>query len=186
MPDEVEIKFLVDDLHALEQKLTQIGFRQVTPSTHEMNTLFDFADRRLKNRGEILRIRKYGEQWKITHKAKSVNGRHKSRVETETSVKDGSALETIFLALGLTPSFRYEKFRAEWTDGHGHVVLDHTPVGDVAEIEGEPAWIDDTARKLGVSHERYLTSSYAELFRQWKERTRSSATNMTFQECGTR
>ena len=45
----------------------------------------------------------------------------------------------ILTALGFRPSFRYEKYRAEWTDGSGEVVIDRTPIGDLAEIAGTPS-----------------------------------------------
>ena len=35
------------------------------------------------------------------------------------------------------PVFVYEKFRAEWSDGQGHVVLDHTPIGDLGRDRGQ-------------------------------------------------
>ena len=60
-------------------------------------------------------------------------------------------MDLILRALGYAPSFRYEKFRAEWTDGKGQVVVDETPIGNFCEIEGAPRWIDATAKKLGVS-----------------------------------
>jgi len=47
-------------------------------------------------------------------------------------------MDLILRALGYAPSFRYEKFRAEWTDGKGQVVVDETPIGDFCEIEGSP------------------------------------------------
>ena len=84
------------------------------------------------------------------------------------------------VALGYVPSFRYEKFRAEWSNGKGHVVLDDTPIGFFGEIEGPPRWIDQTARHLGITRQEYITGSYAELFFAWKRRTRSRATEMTF------
>lgn len=184
MPNEVEIKFLVPDLAALEAKLRAAGFREQTPRTHEMNVLYDFPDRPLRMRGELLRIRKYGDEWKLTHKAKGDAGKHKSRVETETGLADGAALETIFRSLGLSESFRYEKFRCEWSDGKGHVVLDETPIGNVAEIEGPPEWIDSIAAKLGVAERDYITKSYAQLFQDWKQRTGSAAGQMTFAAVG--
>ena len=116
------------------------------PRTHEMNTLYDFPRQTLRNRGEVVRLRKYGNRWTVTHKSKGSSGKHKSRMETETQVQDGEALAHIFMALGLAPSFRYEKFRAEWSDGEGHVVLDETPIGNIAEFEGTPEWIDRTFR----------------------------------------
>jgi adenylate cyclase class 2 len=184
--NEVEIKFLVDDLNALTRKLRSAGFKLKTKRTHEMNTLYDTADFTLRNRGELLRIRKYGDEWKLTHKAKSGSetARHKKRVETETEIGDGKKLDAIVRALGFQPSFTYEKFRAEWTDGKGDVVVDETPIGNVAEIEGPARWIDRTARLLGISHEQYVTKNYATLFFEWKQRTGSPAQNMTFREVG--
>jgi adenylate cyclase, class 2 len=180
MADEVEIKFKIADLGDLEQNLKKAGFRLQTPRTHEMNTLYDFSGDKLRRKGELIRLRQYGCKWVLTHKAKAKAGRHKTRAETETTVEKGEAMAAILESLGLKPRFRYEKFRAEWSDGSGHVVVDETPVGNLGEIEGPAAWIDQTASKLGIGEEQYLTLSYAELFLEWKRRTRSSAQEMTF------
>jgi adenylate cyclase class 2 len=182
MPNEVEIKFAVPDLNAIRSRLKSKRFREVTPRTHEMNTLYDRPLRPLRRRGEVLRIRKFGDTWKLTHKAKGKDGRHKTRKETETKVEDGKRLEEVFASIGFKPAFRYEKFRSEWSDGKGHVVLDETPIGNFGEIEGPPRWIDAAAKSLGISHEQYITKSYAQLFEDWKRRTRSKAKNMTFAE----
>ena len=177
----MEIKFLVENIHALQRRLRANGFRLLTPRTHEMNTLYDTPEAALRERGELLRIRQYGKLWILTHKSKATSGRHKSRVETETGVADGGKLAAILRALGFAPSFRYEKFRSEWTDGNGHVVVDETPIGNVAEIEGPPRWIDATARKLGITPSQYITQNYARLFFPWKAQTGSPAEDMTFQ-----
>src|SRR6266404_8214406 len=121
---EVEIKFRVDDLKSLARKLRAAGFKVKTKRTHEMNVLYDFIDGRLRKRGDVLRIRQYGKKWTVTHKSKGTTGRHKTRTELETEVSDGEQLAAIFEAIGLKPTFRYEKFRAEWTDGNGDVVVD--------------------------------------------------------------
>jgi len=185
MPAETEIKFKIANVARLENKLKEIGFRVKTPSTLEVNTLYDLPSGELRAKAEVLRIRRYGETWKITHKTKGTMGRHKVRTESETKVADGKQMDAILRALGFTPTFVYEKFRAEWTDGRGDVVVDRTPIGDVAEIEGAPEWIDEVAMRLGISEQDYITKSYALLFLEWRERTKSSAKNMTFQECGT-
>lgn len=181
-PREVEVKFRVDDIAALEHKLRSARFKQVTPPTHELNTLYDLPGNVLRGRGEILRIRKYGDTWKLTHKSQGEAGPHKVRVERETSIADGDQLDGILRALGYTPIFVYEKFRAEWSDGKGHVVIDRTPIGDIAEIEGAPEWIDTTAHKLDVAPQRYITKSYGVLFDEWRQGARSKARNMTFAE----
>lgn len=179
-PKEVEIKFRVDDVHALTRRLRQLGFRLATPRTHEMNTLYDLPGHRLRGRGELLRLRKYGAAWTLTHKAKGKTGRHKTRIENETGVADGERMEAILLALGYRANFRYEKFRAEWNDGKGHVVVDEMPIGNFGEIEGPPRWIDQTAKLLELKRVDYITDTYAELFVVWKQRTRSRAEEMTF------
>jgi adenylate cyclase, class 2 len=177
---EVEIKFRVEDLKALAKQLRSSGFKIKTKRTHESNILFDFPDSKLRKRGEVLRIRQYGECWTVTHKSKGTAGRHKTRTELETKVADGQALAIIFDALGLRPSFRYEKFRTEWTDGKGLVVVDETPIGSIAEIEGNASWIDNAAKQLGVSKADYSTKSYADLFFEWKTLHKSNAREMTW------
>jgi hypothetical protein len=89
MAQEIEIKFRVADSRALTRKLRDAGFRLVTKRTHEMNTLYDLPGDVLRNRRELLRIRKYGAEWTMTHKSGTKRGRHSSRVELETQVGDG-------------------------------------------------------------------------------------------------
>jgi adenylate cyclase, class 2 len=180
MQREIEIKFRVADLRALARELRAAEFRLVTPRANEMNTLYDLPGDVLRTRRELLRLRKYASAWTLTHKSGGIKGRHSSRVELETGVADGKRMDAILRALGYAPTFRYEKFRAEWTDGKGNVVVDETPIGNFCEIEGPPRWIDTTAKTLGVTPADYITKNYATLFMDWKQETRSAAYEMTF------
>jgi|SRR5580692_4134125 adenylate cyclase class 2 len=180
MQREIEIKFRVADLRALNRKLRAAGFRLVTPRTHELNTLYDLPGGILRQRKQLLRLRKYGRIWTLTHKSGTTRGRHSNRVELETIVADGKKLDLILRALGYSPTFRYEKFRAEWSDGRGEVVVDETPIGNFCEVEGASRWIDATAKKLRVTPADYITKNYATLFSDWKQERKSSATEMTF------
>src|SRR5260370_7551919 len=83
MPREIEIKFRIENLTALTRALKQGGFKQITRSTHEMNSLYDLPGQKLRKRCELLRLRKYGETWVLTHKAKGKAGPHKRRVELD-------------------------------------------------------------------------------------------------------
>jgi adenylate cyclase class 2 len=182
---ETEIKFRVDDLAALADRLEFAGFRLETPRSFEANTLYDTPDRQMRARTEILRIRSYAGRWTLTHKCLPGAGvaaedRHKHRVETETSIAHGNALAEFFLSLGLVSAFRYEKWRTEWTDGEGHCVIDETPIGNYAELEGSPAWIDRAAQRLGIDPGDYITLSYGRLFEQWRIEHRSGAEDLTF------
>jgi len=110
--------------------------------------------------------------------------RHKHRLETETELSDGPALADVFLSIGLVPVFRYEKWRSEWSDGEGYCVVDETPLGIFAELEGKPDWIDRIAEALGLAPEECLTLSYGRLFDQWREQTGSTAQDLTFELVG--
>jgi len=184
MPIETEIKFRVDDVAELSQRLEAAGFRLQTPRAFESNVLYDTPDRQMRARTEILRIRGYAGRNLITQKRLPIDGpgedTHKHRIETETEVADGAAIEQIFFSLGLVAAFRYEKWRAEWSDGQGHCVVDETPIGNYAELEGSPEWIDRTAARLGIERAEYITLSYGRLFEQWRERHRSAAQDLTF------
>ena len=184
MPVETEIKFRVAGLAALAQRLQAAGFRIETPRAFESNVLYDTPDRQLRARTEILRIRSYAGRWTLTHKRLPDSGyeddRHKHRIETETSISDGDALAEVFLSLGLAAAFRYEKWRTEWTDGEGHCVVDETPIGNYAELEGSAQWIDRAALRLGIDPSEYLTLSYGRLFELWCEEHGSPAQDLTF------
>jgi adenylate cyclase, class 2 len=184
MPVETEIKFRVDDLDALSRQLQAVGFHLDTPRSFESNVLYDTADRRMRARTEILRIRNYAGRCLLTHKRLPDAGpgedRHKHRIETETEVSDGEALAQVFLSLGLVAAFCYEKWRTEWSDGEGHCVVDETPIGAFAELEGPAEWIDRAAERLGIDPARYITLSYGRLFEQWRVEHQSSAQDLTF------
>ncbi len=184
MTIETEIKFKVADVPGLAARLEAAGFTLETPRAFESNVLYDTPDRQMRARTEILRIRSYAGRWTVTHKRLPDDGpgedSHKHRVETEIEVADGRPMEEIFLSLGLVAAFRYEKWRTEWQDGEGHCVVDETPIGNYAELEGPAEWIDRAAARIGVDREEYITLSYGRLFDQWCEEQGSAATDMTF------
>ena len=172
MTIETEIKFRVDDLPALSRRLEESGFAVRTPRSFESNVLYDTPSRTMRARTEILRIRSYAGRWILTHKRLPDAGpgedKHKHRIETETEVSDGDALAQVFGSIGLVPAFRYEKWRTEWQDGEGHCVVDETPIGNFAELEGPDDWIDRSAARLGIEPSQYITHSYGRLFEQWR------------------
>jgi adenylate cyclase class 2 len=186
---EIELKFPVSDPQAFSRKVEALGFHLETARTFEHNTLYDTPDRSLRTLRQILRLRTYGSRCTLTHKRQpespGADTRYKTRIETETAVDDCAALAEIFHQLGYEPAFHYEKYRTEWSSAEtaGHLVLDETPIGTWAELEGEPVWIDAMMERLGVAMEDSTTASYGRLFTSWKEDTGSPAEHMTFEAC---
>jgi adenylate cyclase class 2 len=190
---EIELKFPVPDPEALQTRLPQLGFQLVTPPTFEHNTLYDTPNRDLRARRQILRLRQYGDIYTLTHKrlpdeqAPVDTTRYKIRIETETTLSDRDAMAEIFQQLGYAPAFTYEKYRTEWSHSAdtgitAHLVLDETPIGTYAELEGPTAWIDQTLVALQIDPATCLTDSYGKLFLDWKQSTDSPAENLTFAE----
>ncbi len=186
---EIELKFPVSDPLAFSRRVEALGFHLQTERTLEQNTLYDTPTRDLQARRQILRLRTYGSHCTVTHKRQpatpNADVHYKTRIETESGIDDCDALAEIFLQLGYVPVFHYEKFRTEWafSDTPGHLVLDETPIGTWAELEGDPAWIDAIMDRLGVAVEDSTTLSYGRLFLNWKETTGSPAQHMTFEAC---
>jgi adenylate cyclase class 2 len=188
---EIELKFPVPDPQSFQARLPNLGFRLITPRTYEHNTLFDTPFRDLRAKRQILRLREYGGVHTLTHKridesANSDISRYKIRIETETTVSDPHALAEVFAQLGYLPAFIYEKYRTEYsifdptTNATPHLVLDETPIGTYAELEGPTDWIDRTLVTLDVDPAACLTDSYGKLFLDWKQRTGSPADHLTF------
>ena len=189
---EIELKFPVADPQTLQAQLPHLGFHLITPRTYEHNTLYDTPTRDLRAKRQILRLREYGGIHTLTHKriddSNSDTSRYKFRIETETTVSDPHALAEIFAQLGYTPAFLYEKYRTEYsifdpaTNTTSHLVLDETPIGTYAELEGPTDWIDRTLAELNIDPATCLTDSYGKLFLDWKQRTSSPAEHLTFAE----
>lgn len=186
---ETELKFSIDDIAAFRSAVAKLALTLRTERSFEANTLYDTATRELRNKRQLLRLRHYNGICLLTHKRvdeeRSADERYKTRIETETTVEDGEAMAEVFAQLGYRPAFRYEKYRTEWDDlNGGHLVLDETPIGTWAELEGEPAWIEEMLGRLKVSPEQISTESYGALFLQWREKSGSPAENLTFEEVG--
>ncbi len=192
---EIELKFPVPDPQALQALLPLLGFHLETARTFEQNTLYDTPNRDLRARREILRIRQYGTLCTVTHKRLPAQQdpvdttRYKIRIETETVIAEREALAEIFRQIGYMPAFVYEKYRTEWScstgvngTSVGHLLIDETPIGNYAELEGPTEWIDQTLAALNIDPATCLTDSYGKLFLDWKQRTGSPAENLTFAE----
>ena len=166
---EVEVKIAITDPAAVSARLTELGFQVTSQRQFESNTIWDTSDQALRASGEIVRLRQYGTLQLLTYKGPAQSAKHKRREELESHLTSIEVAERIFTRLGLIPSFRYEKYRSEYgrPGAHGTVTLDETPIGHFMELEGEPAWIDQTALELGFPESKYLTGSYATLYLEY-------------------
>lgn len=164
--EESEVKVPCEDLAALRLQLIAAGATSKTPIHFESNDLFDDSEARFSGSGRMLRVRRAAGETILTYKgvARFQDGA-KIREERETKVGNPAELRAILAALGLSPTFRYEKRREEWKLGACVVALDHTPIGDFVEIEGDPGAIRRVLGSLRLDSSAALPYSYAKLYR---------------------
>ena len=167
LPREIEAKFRVADRAAFEGLLAARG-AVPGPLEEETNHLLDDAGGRLRAAGTALRVRRVGSEGTLTFKgpASVVRG-VKSRVELESAVSDPDAVLAVLLALGFSPWIRYEKRRTPWRfpdPALPLVVVDETPLGLFAEVEGEEAAVRELVAALGVPEGALLPGSYVMLW----------------------
>ena len=185
---ETEVKIELADVPEVRDRLLQLGFRIRMPRAFEDNWIFDYPDRSLARRRQLLRVRSFGDRAWITLKTPSRHStRYKIRQELETELGDAQVVRQLLRSLGFQPSFRYQKYRTvlEPDKPSGRkltVTLDETPIGDFLEIEGSARDILAVSAKLGYKPTDFIQDSYWQLFR--KRRPRSSGTSMIFRRRG--
>jgi adenylate cyclase class 2 len=182
-PEEIEVKIAAESATILRARLRENGFRIARPRVFERNITLDDEERSLRKRNLLLRVRVAGKLITCTWKGKeSVGGPHKRREEREFHVDNLEECLALFRGLGYAPSFRYEKYRTEFTrqGERGHALLDETPIGVFMELEGPVRWIDRTAKQLGFSRDDYIVLSYGRLYEQWCEAHGVESRNMSF------
>jgi adenylate cyclase class 2 len=127
--------------------------------------LFDDDRGSLRLEGRVLRLRRAAGRAVLTYKGPGVIEQGvKTREEREVTVSDADELQRILAALGLSPRFRFQKYRESYRQGGAEVVVDETPIGTFLEIEGSPEQIHAVAAALGYSRSDYVLESYPALF----------------------
>jgi adenylate cyclase class 2 len=179
---ETEVKFAVASSGDFRKRLRSLGFRILHKRVFERNTILDTAPLSLRPQGCLLRLREAGAKTTITFKGRASVGKVKSREEIEYTASDAESAFRVFAGMGFHPTFIYEKYRTEFArpGDIGIVTLDETPIGIYAELEGEEAWIDQTASALGFGEADYITASYGALYLRWCEEQALAPEHMRF------
>jgi adenylate cyclase class 2 len=181
---EVEAKFLVRDLPALEARLVALGAALTGERVLESNLRFDTPARELSAGSRALRLR-MDRVARLTYKGPARAGAEvNERQEIEFTVSDFGAARRLLKALGFEVSAMYEKYRTTYRLRELEIVLDELPYGYFVEIEGPGAGaIRRAADELGLRWETRSELSYLALF----ERLRANglkAIGLSFEELG--
>lgn len=208
--EEIEIKLSVPDVAAIRRRLKQLHAREIVPRTYELNTLYDTPHGDLRRRGQLIRVRiehpagtfgnkrpRYDLPATLTYKGPSLRSRRatkfnatakirkhfKVKEEAEVHLTEADEISRILRALGLHPSFHYEKFRTTFSLPRASglkIELDETPIGTYLELEGTVQGIDHAARLLGYDRNDYRKESYGALYLADCRRRRRKPAHMLF------
>ena len=165
-PIERELKFAQVDLDALRSRLLEVEAERLGPAIFEENWLVD-RNGELGDRMSILRVRaEEGRGAVVTFKGPaSFDGSTKVRTELELRVENAEKALALLTALGYSVERRYQKLREEWRLGTETICLDHTPIGDFVEFEGDRA--EAVAKRCGFDQAKALRKSYLMLYAEY-------------------
>ncbi len=179
-PIERELKFAGVDLEILRGRLLELDAERVAPPADEDNWLLDRKGE-LARAGAVLRVRQEGRGALVTFKGPaSFEGNTKLRTEIEFRLESAETALALFRALGYEGVRRYQKIREEWRLGAETICLDHTPIGDFVEFEGDKA--EAVAKRCGFDPATAVRKSYLMLYEDYVAEHPGAPPDMVFTE----
>jgi adenylate cyclase, class 2 len=180
---ETEVKFLLNDLPVLRERLVAVGAQLHKARVFERNVRFDTADSTLLSQDSLLRLRQ-DTAVRLTLKTPPATAEQSQQVkvmqELEVSVSDFDTMSRILTRLGYGPVQVYEKYRETFTLDGIEIVLDELPYGDFIELEGDEATIRQLANSLGLDWDKRILTNYLALMAQLQQHHDLPFTDLTF------
>ena len=175
---EKELKFAGVELDALRGRLLDLEAEREWAASLEDNWLFDQGGA-LEAERCVLRLRRDNRGAWLTYKGPAhFEGQVKVRVEHDTAIGDADQAHRILEALGYRVGRQYQKMRESWRLGGVTIALDHTPMGDFVEFEGEAA--EALARRCGFDPETSLRKAYPKLYEEYLKDHPDAPRDMVF------
>jgi adenylate cyclase, class 2 len=175
---ERELKFHSVELEKLRERLADLEAERLGSAAFEDNWILD-REGELLSAGRILRLRTDGPRARLTYKGPMrLEGNVKIREEREIEVESAEEARALFEHLGYAVVRRYQKMREEWQLGGVTIALDHTPIGDFAEFEGDGA--ETVAKRCGLDPLKAERRSYLRLYEDYLKEHPEAPPEMVF------
>lgn len=175
---ERELKFSDVDHDQLRSRLTELEAECQGSPALEDNWIFDRKGK-IMTAGSLLRLRNDRRGSRLTFKGPAhFEERVKVRQEFQTGVENFEGTRAILEALGYQLVRRYQKYREEWFLGSIVISLDHTPIGDFVELEGEGC--ERVARRAGLDPGQAERRNYLELYEEYLSDHPEAPSDMVF------
>lgn len=178
--EERELKFSNVELSSLRDRLSDLEAERVSAPSFEDNWIFD-RNGELLDQACLLRLRLDGQGAQITYKGPArFEGHTKIRREHQTRVEDADSVREILESLGYAVTRRYQKMREIWRLGGVVISLDHTPIGDFAEFEGDGG--EKVAERCGFVAADAERRAYLRLYEDFLIENPGAPRDMTFRD----
>ena len=177
---EVEVKFYLDDIDRMQQRIVALGAESLGRVFEENVRYEDEAHNLIKNHC-LLRLRQ-DKKAILTFKSKPAKISRDFKIfnELEVEVSDFETLHQIFIRVGLQAVQRYEKWRETLILGQTAFFLDTMPYGTFLEIEGQENHIRQHAAQLGLKWHKRILLNYLKIFEILKKKRQLKFVDITF------
>ncbi len=120
---EIEVKILDIQPESIRQKLSSLGAKP--HFSGELHALFfDYPDGRIKAKGDVLRLRKEGEEMVLAYKKRVSKEGTKIMEEHESAISNFDEIQQILAHLDVRPVAGNRKFREEYVLKNSKIVID--------------------------------------------------------------
>lgn len=174
---EIEAKVLEINREDLISKLQALG-ATLDFEDEFFAIYFDDEDRRLSGKQQVLRIRKEGNDLRMTFKAPHADSQAgiRSREEMELPIGDFEMMRIILQRLGYVEYLKMRKIRTQYSLDGTHIVID-THIDDLAFI---PPYLEieapshealfEMADRLGIQRDQLIDWNAAKVMEYYRER----------------
>jgi predicted adenylyl cyclase CyaB len=174
---ELELKAVVQDPAALIARLRSFGAREEFVGDL-VDRRFDFADRSLILRDEVVRVREYRAangtvqtslEWKGPE---SHEGGYKRREEIGVETGDAETLVAILSRVGLQQVRTIERHIRQYRLDGAIVRMEHyEQMDDLVEVEGEGPDIERAITQMGIPRAQFTSESLSMFAMRYEART---------------
>lgn len=166
---EVEVKFAVENPDEIEEMVK--GMAKFVIEKEEYDLYFNHPCRDFSETDEALRVRRDVEGITLTYKGRKVDPETKTREEIKVRLEDFDGMKAILEKLGFRVAGEVRKRRKIYRDGDIVICIDRLEgLGSFVELEIESEDVEgakerlfEYARRLGLSREKSIRTSYLEM-----------------------
>ncbi|MFN3301911.1 MAG: class IV adenylate cyclase [Patescibacteria group bacterium] len=166
---EYEIKLKIDNPEEWRKKIINLKGKLISKN-FEYDISLDKPNHYMKKRGDILRIKKIGNDVIIGYKSRKKKKDYKLEEEIEVKCSNLEKIISIFKRLGYTYiRSEIEKIRETYLLSQGKVTIDRLPkIGYFLEVEAQTKNnLLSLIKKLGINRKEIITERYGKIIKKY-------------------